>query len=47
MSCDYTEINGAQFDSLNREKSRNYHEQVLRRKEPFLKRTKIDFGRWM
>ena len=47
MSCEDTETNGARFDSLNMEKSRNYREQVLRRRELFLKRTKIDFCRCM
>ena len=47
MSCEHKETNGTGFDSLNKEKSRNYHGPVLRREERFLNKMKLNCSRWM
>ena len=47
MSCEQAGRNGARFDSLNSENSRNYREPVLRREERILKKTKMIISRPM
>ena len=47
MSCNYTETNGARFDSLNKEKSKKDREHVFSHEEPFLKKTILILDCWM
>ena len=47
MSFDYTETNGARFDSLNMEKSRNDRERLFPSRRTHLKKTEINFSRPM
>ena len=47
MSQEHSRTNGTRNDSLNKENLMDNRERVLHREEPFLNKTKLDFGRPM